>query len=158
MWKVKPVSGQSFILALDATRLLPAVDPENREALISLGAFLENVVTISPQYGRQAEVEIIAKTNREEEVALVTFVQSNDEEGKALARQQEELIKTRHTLRKPYKKEELDAGDLSALQAIFPGSGIQCFYFPLRSAEGTYLADAIVAAMAKQVASDEKQR
>lgn len=32
------------------------------------------------------------------------------------------------------------------------------FLLPLRSAEGTYLADAIVAAMAKQVASDEKQR
>src|SRR5690606_41100094 len=70
---------------------------------------------------------------------LHSFPTRRSSDLKALARQQEELIKTRHTLRKPYKKEELDAGDLSALQAIFPASGIQCFYFPLRSAEGTYL-------------------
>jgi hypothetical protein len=35
----------------------------------------------------------------------MTFVQSDDEESKESSRQQEELMKTRHTLRKPYKKD-----------------------------------------------------
>lgn len=158
MWKVKIRSAQSFILTLDSAHLLPEVDPENREALISLGAFLENVIAISPKYDLQAEVEIIAITKQDEEVARVTFVKNKDEESKQTALYQEGLIKTRHTLRKPYHKEELSTQDLSALKSILSSPGSRCYYFPLSSAEGAYLADAIVASMAKQVASDEKQR
>lgn len=158
MWKVKIRSDQSFILALDSTHLLPAVDPDNREALISLGAFLENVISISPKYDLRAEVEIIAETNQDEEVALVTFTQNQEEESEQIALLQEELIKNRHTLRKPYKQKELSAQDLSALKAIFSSPESHFYYFPLSSAEGTYIAEAIVEAMAKQVASDEKQR
>lgn len=158
MWKIKILSDQSFILALDSAHLLPEVDPENREAFISLGAFIENVITISPKYYFQAEVEIIAETNRDEEVALVTFAKNKDEESKQITLHQEELIKTRHTMRKPYNKEELSAQDLSALKSIFSSTGSHFYYFPLSSAEGTYIADVIVTSMAKQVASDEKQR
>lgn len=157
MWKVKIRSGQGFILALDQAHLLPEVDPENREALISLGAFLENVVTISPKFGFQADVEIIAGSKQDEEVARVTLVKNKDEASKETVLVQEGLIKARHTLRKPYKKEELSAPDLSALKSVFSLPGSSFYYFPLSSPEGTYIADAIVASMAKQVASDAKQ-
>lgn len=93
MWKIKVPSDQSLILALDSDRLLTQVDPDNREALISLGAFLENMVSIAPKHSLQAEVEIIVKTNQDEEIARVSFVETSDAEDENTALQMEELIK-----------------------------------------------------------------
>lgn len=156
MWKIKVPSDQSLILAFDSAHLIPQVDPDNREALISLGAFLENMVSIAPKYDLQANVEIIAETNKDEEVALVSFTETTDEAAKNGALLKEELIKQRHTIRKPFEKRPLTTEDLSSLRSVDAYGHL--IYFPLASTEGTYIAHALVDSMAKQVASDEKQK
>jgi hypothetical protein len=47
-------------IGLDPQRRLPEVDPDNREALLSIGAFTENLALAAGTYGLHAEMEIIA--------------------------------------------------------------------------------------------------
>lgn len=59
-WKVRVMSEREVLVLLDEKRLLPAVDPERREALVSIGAFLENLVRGAESQGLAAKVEITA--------------------------------------------------------------------------------------------------
>jgi|SRR5690554_309818 len=159
MWQVKFLSNQEIIIALDENHLLPEVDPKNREALISLGAFIENIVVISPKYNLRARVEIIAERITDQEIALVTFTKNPKEITKQNVIYKEKLIKNRHTIRKPYEHKELYTQDLFAIKSILSQKEIDyLYYFPLSGKEGGYIASAIIASMKKQVASDAKQQ
>ncbi|MFV0291643.1 MAG: hypothetical protein ACK5IJ_12220, partial [Mangrovibacterium sp.] len=58
MWRVTPLDNSSFEVSLEAERLLPMVDPQHREAWISIGAFVENCVLAAADLGFRAEVTL----------------------------------------------------------------------------------------------------
>ena len=51
-------SAQDFQLTLNQDCCLPEVDPCNREAMLSLGAFLENLIQAAPRFGYQASYHL----------------------------------------------------------------------------------------------------
>lgn len=59
-WRVRRLPTGALRVALDPTRLLPAVDPDAREMHLSLGAFLENLAQAAPAFGRDARIEVAA--------------------------------------------------------------------------------------------------
>jgi hypothetical protein len=59
-WYVKVKSQNEWIISADPNRRLPAVDPNNREVMLSIGAFVENLTIAAGTFGLQAEVEVIA--------------------------------------------------------------------------------------------------
>ena len=59
-WTMKIVGPKHWVLGSDRNLRLPAVDPDNRELLLSLGAFLENLVAVARAFGYEAEIKIIA--------------------------------------------------------------------------------------------------
>jgi hypothetical protein len=59
MWRVKIIAEDKIQVLLDPHHILPQVDPQNRESLISLGAFIENMVEAAPYFGLQPEVSIL---------------------------------------------------------------------------------------------------
>ena len=72
-WLVKVVGKGEWIIGGDSRRRLPAVDPDNRELLLSIGAFAENLSTASSVAGYDAAMEVIAKSPQDEEVIRVTL-------------------------------------------------------------------------------------
>lgn len=62
-----------WIIGLDPQRRLPEVDPDNREALLSIGAFAENLALAAGTYGFQAEMEIIAENRFQQDIIKVSL-------------------------------------------------------------------------------------
>jgi nitroreductase len=151
MWKVKKVATDKIRVLIDQQHTLPQVDPENREALVSLGAFIENMALAAPYYDLQAKVDIIARNPNDLEVAEVTFEPKTNQ---ALTRDGLENIKNRHTIRTAYLSQKLREQDAAWVNTF----GTELHYFPLSGKEGKYLQAAIVQATQQQVAADNKQK
>ncbi len=56
--KIRIVNKNEWIIGLGPQHSLPEVDPGNREALLSIGAFAENLSLAAGTYGLKAEMEI----------------------------------------------------------------------------------------------------
>jgi hypothetical protein len=151
MWQVKRLSDQEILILLDPARLLPQVDPWNREALISVGAFVENMVAAAPHFDLEAEVQILVRRPGDTSIASLRFT---PRPGGPDAARLAAAIENRHTIRTPYSKSALPESVLEQFRAVQPGIR----YFPLASPEGRYLREAIIEATRQQVANDAKQR
>jgi hypothetical protein len=151
MWKVKIVSEHEIIVMIDQAHILPEIDPGNRESLISLGAFIENIVESAPKYNLQAEVTILAQNSTVQEIAKIIF--KPDDNGLGSKVQRVEALKNRHTIRAPFLTKELTEPDRD--QLISTGQNLN--YFPLGSVVGQSLKEAIIQSTRQQAANDKKQ-
>jgi hypothetical protein len=70
-WTLRVVEPKHWIIGSDKKRWLPAVDPENREMFLSLGAFIENLVIAAGTYGYEVDLQILAKNRTESSIAEV---------------------------------------------------------------------------------------
>ncbi len=61
-WTLRKTAANRWIIGSARERWLPAVDPDNRELLLSIGAFLENLVSAAGHFGYRAEVRITARS------------------------------------------------------------------------------------------------
>jgi hypothetical protein len=129
MRKVKKVATDKIRVLIDRQHSLPQIDPENREALISLGTFIENMAIAAPYYDLQAKVDIITRNPNDPEIAEVTFeprtYQPTTHDGL-------DNIKNRHTIRTAYRLREQDVTWLKTF-------GGELHYFPLAGKEGKYI-------------------
>lgn len=112
-WTVKILSEKHWIIGWDKTRALPAVDPDNRELIISVGAFCEAVRIAAGQFGLKAEIKPAAKTNFDDTIAEIFFTENNfsssdDNEAAFLAK--------RRTMRKNLSKTPLSSNDSDYLR------------------------------------------
>ena len=148
-WRVAIEERDRWTLALDEDRLLPDVDPERREALLSLGHFIENLVTAAGSIGFTAEVEVLAEERQDREVARI-HLSSNSPVDYSLSR-----LSLRRTLRSGFSPEDLSRSDLDALLGPLDGMGT---YFPRGSREANWLQEAEVEAMRKQTWRDSAQQ
>lgn len=102
MWDVRINSEEkSIILGIDEEKTLPAIDSNNREAWISLGAFCQNIKLIAKDYGYNANILKIDNTVKIYFDLIDTVSMRNNTYAK--------LINNRHTLRKGFKKDAIDS-------------------------------------------------
>ncbi|UCF89926.1 MAG: hypothetical protein JSW39_16675 [Desulfobacterales bacterium] len=120
-WIVKIVEKNKWIIGADPDRRLPAVDPNNRELMLSLGAFAENLFLAAGTFGLKAEMQIIAKTSFDQEIIEVTLKESKSE-SYPLKR-----ITQRMTAKHGYLANEIKKEDMTALSGHLKG---RLFYFP----------------------------
>jgi hypothetical protein len=59
-WTVQVLERGHWIVGTDKRRWLPAVDPNNRETTLSIGAFLENLIIAAGLLGYAIEYRVIA--------------------------------------------------------------------------------------------------
>lgn len=50
-WKIQRVSDDQLRISVDTNRLLPAIDPNHHETILSIGAFLENMIVAGKSLG-----------------------------------------------------------------------------------------------------------
>lgn len=112
-WFVQYLGPYHWIIGNDKTKWLPAVDPVQRETILSIGAFLQNLEYAAQASGYACRWTLLAGTNQDERVMDVTL--SKDP---ANAQFDVEKIKSRRTLRAGFSREPLTADDLAYLLGV----------------------------------------
>jgi len=120
-WFVKVLRKGEWIIGADPRRRLPAVDPNNREVLLSLGAFAENLSISASVAGYDAQMEVIARSPQDQEVIRVSLKKS-----KAVNWPLERL-KMRRTVKNGLRSEEVKKPDVEILSEPHEG---RLFYYP----------------------------
>jgi hypothetical protein len=149
-WKVKIISESELIIQSDSTRWLPKVDPDNRELLLSIGAFWENLIQAALAFGFEAQTEVQATNPKDTDILKVRLVRCPPLKDNSL-----ELMKMRVTNRKSYENRDLDTLHLKELKKLLPNN---LTYFPRKSKEGEWIANSLIDASKKQAFDDEKQK
>ena len=156
-WTVKVVEPKHWIIGSDKKRWLPAVDLENRELLLSIGAFVENLVLAAGTFGYGADIQIIAKTRTDNEIAEIRLKKDKAQDFPL------EKIKKRRTVRNNYLDQEIKADDIKYItkhdtrSCLIPTASPHSFYFPNNSPQGKYLQDGTIEANRKQAFRDPAQ-
>jgi len=148
-WRVRIESADTWIIEADGGRRLPCVDPDNRELLLSLGAFVENLSLAADALGRRAEIAVIAASPHDRDVLRVVL-RTGSASGKSL-----NLLTTRRTVKHGHRPKEISSDDVAALSHQ-AGGGL--FYFPRASSHAACIRDAAVESFRIQAACDDAQR
>ncbi|MFA8298570.1 MAG: hypothetical protein ACEPOV_00225 [Hyphomicrobiales bacterium] len=125
MWSVNIVNNQHIVITLNYNRTLPKVDPYNRESWISLGAFVENCVLAATGKGFDTKVKVISSR-------IHLHFLASDKSDKSIL----QIIKERHTNRKPYLQEALSSSHIN--DTINLSDDIR--YYPMKSEECNFIA------------------
>lgn len=75
-WLVKYLAPYHWIIGNDKTRWLPGVDPTQRETILSIGAFLQNIEYAANNLGYNCRCNILATTNQDEDVVDIKLTKS----------------------------------------------------------------------------------
>ena len=143
-WTVKFITCHHWLIGTDAARWLPVVDPENREALISIGAFLENLAVAARTKGYDIEIQIKAQSSKDKEIVDVQLYKVGQTEPFNIKK-----IQLRRTVRNNFLTNELSSEDIRFLTGE---SKEPFFYFSRQGKEGKYLAQGTV--LANQIQTD----
>lgn len=147
-WQITIKNPQHWVIGSVRERWLPAVDPENRELVLSIGAFVENLVLAAGSFGYAVQLDIVAKDSRSAELVEVRLTPSRVS---ALSVQ---AIRSRRTIRKNLQTITMKNEDVDYLVG---NEQNRISYYPLHSSLGNYLSQATLMANQAQIARDEVQ-
>jgi hypothetical protein len=148
-WTVRVSSSRALAVAADPERRLAQVDPGDRELILSVGCFLENLAQAAGAEGLEAEVSPGEAAGGGGVLALVRLVPAPARPGGP------ERLQRRRTLRSGYLPRPLTPADAALLlHAAGPGTA----FFPRGSPGARTIADATLEAMRQQTWRDPAQR
>jgi hypothetical protein len=157
-WTVKIVEPKHWVIGSDKKRWLTAVDPENRELLLGIGAFIENLVIAAGTFGYEVDIQIIARSPMDTEIADIRLKKSKAVDFPI------EKIKQRRTVRNGFIDQEIKTEDLKYITKHEAKSctlnnvpSPHSFYFPNNSPQGKYLQEGTIEANRKQAFREPAQ-
>ncbi|WP_236891307.1 Acg family FMN-binding oxidoreductase [Desulfoluna limicola] len=147
-WRVCLKNKNHWVVEADSTRMLPAVDIENRELHLSLGAFAENLSLTAGTYGLRADIHTIARTHHDKDVLNVELRQDTNHNYPL------QRLTQRRTVRHGQLPRHITPADLKTLSKAADG---YLRYFPRGSHQATDLRDATVDAFRIQAQRNDAQ-
>jgi len=148
-WFVRIVDRHQWIIGIDQSRLIPAIDPDNREILLSIGAFVENLSIASAAKGLRADIEIIANSSDEKEIVRVNF------KFKPPVAYPLERLERRRTIKKGFSNKELTLETEYALSAPLKD---HFFYFPKGTEHASCIRDGVIEQYRNQLNRNAAQK
>jgi len=130
-WFVEIINENEWIIGSDERRWLPRIDPTNREVMLSLGAFIENLAQAAAVLGFHADVQVIARDCFDSRIARVMLTRALPVDIPLDRLTQRRTVKT-HLLPR-----ELKTADVSAFSEEVPG---HLYYFPRGSSHSDHMA------------------
>lgn len=109
-WFVKYVEPYYWIIGNDKNRWLPGVDPTQRETILSIGAFLQNLEYAASNLGYNCQFNILATINQDENIVDVKLTRAI-----GIINYDIDQIKHRRTVRSNYLNDVLKKEDISYL-------------------------------------------
>ena len=149
-WFVKYLGTYHWIIGNDKSKWLMGVDPTQRETILSIGAFIQNLEYAANHLGYDCVFKLLAKNNQDEEIMEVKLSKSSSVSDFDI-----EKIKLRRTVRTHYMNEILKSEDVNYLTNDAP-SFIK--YLPNTSKEHQYLNEQTIEANKTQSYRDNAQR
>lgn len=134
MWKIKIINSRELVLAVDKNRTLPFSDKEGFEALISIGAFLENMVEASKNYNLESNITFEKKENILDTEVKIKFTKKHFDYNL----QREKNILNRHSIKEAYLKKDIEEEHLKNM--LFSD---KIHYFTIESVEGSFIKNLI---------------
>jgi hypothetical protein len=124
-WYVKIISKTQWMIGSDPQRWLPQVDGSNRETLLSIGAFIENLFQAADAFGYSVQIKVVAKDRFDPEVALLSLTRSKP--GNTSLKR----LSDRRTVKNHLLPKKLDPSDIDDFSKVV---GRHLFYFPAGTA------------------------
>ena len=149
-WFVKYMEPYHWIIGNDKSKWLPGVDPTQRETMLSIGAFLQNIEYAASQSGYDCQFTLLATTNQDENIMDVKLTKATH-----VVKFDIEKIQQRRTLRSNYLSDVLkqeDIGYLTYNETAF----IQ--YLPNTSKEHQWLNEQTIEANRTQAHRDDAEK
>jgi hypothetical protein len=148
-WFVKYVEPYHWIIGNDKSRWLPGVDPTQREIILSIGAFLQNLEYAANNLGYNCQFNILATTNQDENIVDVKLTKAN-----GIIKYDIEQIKHRRTVRSNYLNDVLKKEDNSYLTK---GEADFIHYIPNTAKEHLWFNEQTIEANSIQAYRDAAQ-
>jgi hypothetical protein len=149
-WFVQYLEPYHWIIGNDRTKWLPAVDPNQRETMLSIGAFLQNLEYAAGSFGYACDWKLLAKNNQSDRVMEVKLIKKGSNDTFDIAK-----IKTRRTVRSDFLSDVLKAEDLKYLV----NSELDFIhYLPNTSKESKFIDEQTIAANRLQSYRDPAQQ
>lgn len=151
-WTVTIMEPDYWVIGSERKRWLSAVDSDNREMVLSIGAFLENLSRAAAGQGYAATITVVGENTFSDRLAAVrlTALMAN-----AQPQTSDEIMQRRRTIRKNLRKEAFSAADINAL---LDGYGDFVSYYPMQSEQGEYLSTVTLQANEKQAYREDAQQ
>jgi Nitroreductase family len=106
-WLVKYIEPYHWIICNDKSKWLPAVDPSQRETILSIGTFLQNLEYAASNIGYSCQFNLLASSNQDENIMEVKLSKIN-----STVKFDVRKIKQRRTVRSNYLTEVLKKEDI----------------------------------------------
>ena len=148
-WAVRIESGDRWIISADPARRLPSVDPHNREVLLSIGAFAENMVIAAGTAGFGCHLEVLAASPHDQDILRVTLVPERPTDYPLMR------LEKRRTVKHGFRPEVIRDADLAALSAPLGG---RLHYFARGTTHAECLREGAVENFRRQSLRDDAQR
>nr|WP_183884218.1 nitroreductase [Pedobacter cryoconitis] len=78
-WFIQHIEPLHWIICNDKSKWLPAVDPMQRETILSIGAFIQNLEYAADYLGYRCQFSLIASNNQDEKVMSVQLIRSGNQ-------------------------------------------------------------------------------
>lgn len=159
-WKVKIKEPDTLIVSVAEERRLPEVDPENREILLSMGGFIENIVQAAEAYGYTPETEILADSLSDEYIARIRLQKKEPGENESVGAADPKtlnLMRSVYTDKRDLSTDPVSAEDLAALTGLDTGDG-HLHYFPRGTSEARWVESETPKAAEVQAERDAVQK
>lgn len=115
-WFIKYVEPYHWIIGNDKKRWLPGVDPTQRETILSIGAFVQNLEYAANNLGYDCQFHILATTNQDEHIMEIKL-----NKGSNRFNYDVEKIVRRRTVRSNFLSDPLKKADIDYLFNEDPG-------------------------------------
>lgn len=149
-WFVQYIEPYHWIVGNDKSKWLPAVDPTQRETMLSIGTFIQNLELAAGDFGYACNWNLLATTNQDERVIEVRLSKKEPQ-----SKFDVEKIKSRRTVRSNYLKDELRNEDA---EYVLGSENEFIHYLPTSSKEGKYLDEQTIEANRIQAYRDPAQQ
>ena len=163
-WTVKITEPGKWMIGTERARWIPAVDPNGREMMISLGTFLQTLIIAAAGHGYKATYKIIGSSPNDTDIIELSLEKSNNVEADFNS------IKQRTTVRKGIENTCIRQEDIKYIfsnENGFYDAGEQVqnktaqntdyHYFTRQSAQGKFLEEGTLEANKYQVKRDDVQ-
>jgi hypothetical protein len=137
-WFVRYLAPYHWIIGNDKSKWLPAVDPTQRETMLSIGAFCENLEYAANSFGYGCDWKLLAITNQDDRVMEVKLIKKGSNNTFDVAK-----IKTRRTVRSDFLSDLLKQEDITYLVDSEPGF---IHYLPNTSKESKFIDEQTIEA------------
>lgn len=148
-WFVQYIEPLHWIIGNDKSRWLPGVDPTQRETILSIGAFLQNLEYAANNLGYNCAFTTLAMHNQEENIVEVRLSKAA-----SINKYHVEKIIHRRTVRSNYLSDILKKEDVSYL---INGETDLIHYIPISSKEHQWLNEQTIESNRIQAYRDAAQ-